>query len=340
MARVLVTHADEPIGRRTVKTLFHDERVDHVLAVGHGPPPRAFDRFLGGDDARVEYARVDLAKHRPVSDLFHSSRFRSAEIDTVVHIPRHGATASESAPLVAGLPERTAETRLLIQHCLEATTVRSLVAVGSAFVYKLPPGNVNRLDEGSELDLDPDVPSDIRSWIDCDMILHGEVHNDRLRVVLLRVPTVVASGGYVYFHPSLARPGPTQVGPHLRCMGFDPICALVSDKDVARAIRASVFARRSGTYNIAGRESVPLSVLAHWVGRPIIPVPGPLLSVTSLGTRLLGREAQGAGSGRHLRYGFTLDTRRAERELDFRPTDHIGLARAGDGALRLETVST
>ncbi len=44
--------------------------------------------------------------------------------------------------------------------------------------------------------------------------------------------------------------------------------------------------------------------------------------------------------GRHLRYGFTLDTRRAERDLDFRPNDHIGLARAGDGALRLETVST
>ena len=29
-----------------------------------------------------------------------------------------------------------------------------------------------------------------------DMIFHGEVHNDRLRVVLLRVPTVVAGGGY------------------------------------------------------------------------------------------------------------------------------------------------
>ena len=48
----------------------------------------------------------------------------------------------------------------------------------------------------------------------------------------------------------------------------------------------------------------------------------------------------GPTQGRHLRYGFTLYTRRAERDLDFRPEDHIGLARAGDGALRLETVST
>jgi UDP-glucose 4-epimerase len=271
-----------------------------------------------------------------MSDFFHSSRFRAGEIDTVVHVPRHGATAAGTAPIVSGLPERTAETRLLMQHCLEAQSVRNLVAVGSAFVYKLPPGNANRLEETSELDLDPDVPVDIRSWIDCDMILHGEVHNDRLRVVLLRVPTVVASGGYVYFHPTLSGPG----GQRVRSLGFDPICALVSDKDVARAIQTAVFARTSGVYNIAGRESVPLSLLARWVGRPILPVPGPLLSVAQTGGRLLGRGAGGALQGRHLRYGFTLDTRRAERELDFRPTDHIGMARAGDGALRLETVST
>jgi hypothetical protein len=38
-------------------------------------------------------------------------------------------------------------------------------------------------------------------------------------------------------------------------------------------------------------------------------------------------------------FGFTLDTSRAERELGFRPTDRIGLARAGDGALRVETAA-
>jgi nucleoside-diphosphate-sugar epimerase len=334
MYRVLVTHADEPIGRRAVKTLFHDDRVATILAVGHGPPPRAFDRYLGGGEPRVEYARVDLAKHRPTSDLFHSSRFRSAEIDTIVYIPRHGATASESAPIVAGLAERTAETRLLMQHCLEAPGVSNLIAVGSAFVYRLPPGNVNRLDEHSELNLDPDVPPEIRSWIDCDMILHGEVHNDRLRVVLLRVPTVVASGGYVYLNPAL-----TGGGPRLRSVGFDPICALVSDKDVARAIRTALHARSSGIYNIAGREAVPLSVLSRWVGRRAAPIPGPLLPLAASAARLIGRPDAAASRAPHLRYGFTLDTRRAERDLGFQPVDRIGLSRAGDGSLRLETVS-
>ena len=335
MRRVLVTHADEPIGRRTVKTLYHDPRVAAIFAVGDGPPPRSFDKFLSNGETRVTYARVDLAKHRPVSDLFHSSGLRAAEIDTVVHVPRHGAAASEQAPLVAGLAERTAETRLLLQHCLEAPGVESLIALGSAFVYKLAPGNANRLDEDSELDLDPEVAPEIRSWIDCDMLLHGEVHNDRLRVVLLRVPTVVASGGYVYLHPALSG----RSGPRARPAGFAPICALISDKDVARAIACAVHTRGPGIYNVAGTESVPLSLLARWTGRATLPLPGPLLALASSAARFTGQVLDAALDGPHLRYGFTLDTRRAERELGFRPLDRIGMARAGDGALRLETAS-
>ena len=68
MTRALITHADEPIGRRIVKTLYHDPDIETILAVGDGPAPRSFDRFLAGTDPRMVYARVDLAKHRPVSD--------------------------------------------------------------------------------------------------------------------------------------------------------------------------------------------------------------------------------------------------------------------------------
>jgi len=178
------------------------------------------------------------------------------------------------------------------------------------------------------------VSPEIRSWIDCDMIFHGEVHSDRLRVVLLRVPTVVTGGGYVYLNPSLAgRPGA-----RLRALGFDPICALVSDKDVARAVQAAVRSERSGIYNVAGAEAVPLSVLARWTGRPTVPVPGPLLRWLAAGERATGTDfAHGTAEGPHLRYGFTLDTRRAERDLGFCSTYRIGLARAGDGSFTLET---
>jgi len=336
VTRVLVTHADEPIGRRVVKRLFHDPRIDGIFAVGDGPPPRAFDRYLAGEGPPVAYARVDLAKHRAVSDLFRSARFRAAAIDTVVHLPRHGPGAETSAPLIGGLSERTAETRLVVQHCLELASVDSLVALGSAYVYKLHPGNANRLTEDSELDLEPEVSPEIRSWIDADMIVHGEVHNDRLRVVLLRAPTVVAAGGYVYMNPAL----PARA-PRARAIGFDPICSVISDKDVAAAIQAAVHARRSGIYNVAGQEAVPLSLLARWTRRNALPLPHPLLSWAAAGARLVGL---GSGvvpaGGTALRYGFTLDTRRAQSELGFQPGERIGLARAGDGTLQLETTAS
>lgn len=331
---VLVTHADEPIGRRVVKTLYHDESVGRILATGAGAPPRAFEPFGVGSDPRVVYVRLDLARHRPVADLFRSARFRAMEIEAVVHVPQHGVPARAPARIAAGLPERTAEARILLQHCLETASVRRLVAVGSAFVYRLPPGNANRLDEDSPLDLDPGLPAPLRSWVDCDMIFHGEVGSDRLRVVLLRVPTVVAEGGYVFLHPGLEGPAGWRAVP----LGFDPLCALLCDKDVARAVRAALRARRAGVYNVAAAEAIPLSTLARWTGRRTLALPGGWLSLWSGAARLTGA-ASALPDGPHRRYGFTLDTRRAERELGFRPGYRVGLAPAGDGRLRLETAA-
>jgi hypothetical protein len=67
-------------------------------------------------------------------------------------------------------------------------------------------------------------------------------------------------------------------------------------------------------------------------------VPAPLLGVAAGLLRLAGGELRlDTLAGEHLRFGFTLDTRRAERELGFRPAYRIGVAPAGDGQPRLET---
>jgi len=80
-------------------------------------------------------------------------------------------------------------------------------------------------------------------------------------------------------------------------------------------------------------------VLTRWTRRPALPLPHPVLEWAAAGARLLGRGGLPYGGGA-LRYGFTLDTRRAERELGFRAADRIGLARAGDGSLQLETATS
>ncbi len=337
--RVLVTHADQPLGRRIVKSLFWDDRVRRVVAVGDGPPPRSFDHFLAAPDTRMQYARVDLARHRPVSDLFHSETVRGGGIDAVIHVPTHGPIETPGRPLVAGVATRTAEARLVLQQCLQSRRIHDLVVLGSAFVYQLAPGNANRLTEESDLDLDPDAPAELRSWVDCDMIFHGEVHNHELRIALLRLPTVVSTGGAVFLNPFLSpleRGG--RRGPDLLPLGYDPLCALVSDKDVARAARLALHSRHAGVFNIAGNEMLPLSELVRWTGHKSLRVPGLLLGAAARAAALAGGSwARFAFDGPSLRYGFTLDTARAREALGFRPGHRIGLARAGDGRLQIET---
>ena len=121
-------------------------------------------------------------------------------------------------------------------------------------------------------------------------------------------------------------------------MGYDPICALVCDKDVAAAARQALHARRSGVYNVAGHEALPLSLLSRWTGRWNLSVPGSLLGAASRLAQLVGSDSLASSlDGPLLRHGFTLDTTRAQRELDFRPGYRIGLVRAGNGELRIET---
>ena len=103
-------------------------------------------------------------------------------------------------------------------------------------------------------------------------------------------------------------------------------------------MQAALHARSAGIFNVAGNEAVPLSMLTRWTGRTSLPAPGPLMDWIAAGARLFGAETARITPSA-LRYGFTLDTSRAERELGFRPGDRIGLARAGDGALRVETAA-
>ena len=333
MPGVLVTNADEPLGQRLVKTFFHDSEIGALLAVGNGPSPRSFDRFLADSGERVEYVRVDLARSRSVSEFFRSHQLRQAAIDTVVHVPRHAVVGKE-ASVAGGLAVRTAEARLILHHSLALDSIRHLVALGSAFAYRLEPGNANRVRETSELDLAFDTPVELRSWIDCDMLFHAEVNNPRMRMVLLRVPTVVASEGAVYLNPALSGPP----GLRIRPLGFDPLCALITDKDVAKAVQVAVKAEVAGIFNLAATE-LPLSTLTRWTGGRSVSLPGVLLrGIVSFAKWIGSNEALRTADGAHLRYGLSLDTSRAERDLGFRATYRIALARAGDGTMRLEAV--
>ena len=328
MRGVLVTHADTPLGSRVALTLAGHSEARQLLLVGSRTMPRRLECGLGEAARRTTWVRARLSRHHSAAELFRSDSFRRAEIEAVVHVPAHGAGVGTPGP--AGVPARTTEARLVLQHCGDTPSVQRLVAVGSAYVYRLLPGNANRLSEDRELDLDPDVPGVVRSWIDCDLLFREEAKRSRLRIALLRVPTVICADGGLHLNPALE-----SGGLRARPAGFDPLCAVVAEGDVAEAVLSALRTRARGAFNVAGSDCVPLSTLERWTGRTALPVPGPLLGAArgALGWALPGVETL---DGTHLRYGFSLDTRRAETELDFRPRYRIGLSARGGGVLRLE----
>ena len=147
--------------------------------------------------------------------------------------------------------------------------------------------------------------------------------------------SLFAFGGYVYFNPALCG----RRRPRSPALGFDPICALVSDRDVARAVSAAVHSDRSGVFNISGTEAVPLSALTRSTRRFTPPESSRRPQWLRRAIRLMPEKPDlRMSQDSRLRYGFTLDTRAAERELGFRATDLICLDRGGDGALSLEAV--
>jgi nucleoside-diphosphate-sugar epimerase len=293
-----------------------------------------FDRFLSSDERRLTYARIDLARHRSMATFFNSSLVKEARIDSLLYVPAHGWPTTRVPPLAGGLASQTAEARLVLKHALELRDLKNLICLGSALVYRLSAGNSSLFTESSELDMAPDTPPEIRCWVNADMIFQGEFQNPGLRVVLLRVPSVVGTGGKIYFNPVLA----TTLASGIRSMGFDPICALVSDKDVVRAMQLALHGTARGVFNIAGFETVPLSVFAKWTGEPSLPLPGALIPLASRLSKFMGlTETEASSVSAHLHYGFTLDTQRARRELGFEPGYRIAPGPVVNGRFELES---
>lgn len=311
--RVLVTHVDQPLGRSLALRLMEDPsvaRLDTVGARGAEPP---FEHRFAHDPERLRHHEADLAKPRDVDELF-----AQTDPDAVFLLPRASNRDALGRAWLADVPPRTVETRLVLQQCLERGGVDQLVALGSMAAYELPAGNAHHLDERAPLALSPEWPATARAWVDCDMMVHAEVHHPTLCVSLLRLATVVTCEGELILAPGGLGRLP------LRALGYDPMCPLVVDRDVVQAAIHALHLRARGVFNIAGDQSVPLSVLDRARQSVRVPVPGPLLSLLGRGLERLGADSLGRRiDAPQLRYGASLDTERARTELGFKPTYRI-----------------
>lgn len=308
MRRVLLTHLDSPVGRRVAKALFHDPDVALVLGTGEEAEPS----FLAPYRGKVAYQRIDLAKARHLQSFLHSERFARARIDSVIHLPFAGERLGERVP--GGVSSLVSETRRLVEECASRPALARFVYLSSAFVYGPEPGNGNVVSEGQLLAFDGDTEPEVRAWIDADLVCQGELHGSQLAMTILRAATIVTETGEFLNSPPL--------GPGDAPFGFDPLLAVVSERDVARALVLALHADRPGIYNIAGHEVFPRSQLAR--------APGTFELARSLVERALGRG--GAPAGPLHRYGIVPSTRLAHDTLGFEPQYRVEVR--GSGARR------
>jgi nucleoside-diphosphate-sugar epimerase len=322
MRRVLLTHLDSPVGRRVAKALFHDPDVALVLGVGTEAEPS----FLAPYRGKVAYQRLDLAKARHLQSFLHSERFARARIDSVIHLPFASEQPGERVP--GGISSLVSETRRLVEECASRPAIARFVYLSSAFVYGPEPGNGNVVSEAQLLAFDAETEPEVRAWIDADLVCQGELHGSALAMTILRAATIVTEAGSFLNSPPLAR--------HDFAIGYDPMLAVVSERDVARAIVLALHADRPGIYNIAGREVFPRSQLGSSERRLAgVTLPAPLGGALAFVEQLLGRgPARGAAFER---YGLVPSSRLAEEALGFEPQYRIEVRGSGS-ARRIDTV--
>ncbi len=305
MRRVLLTHLDSAVGRRLVKALYHDPDVALVYGTGTGPQPSFLDAYRD----KCAYERLDLARARHLTSFVRSERFARARINSIIHLPFTPEEPRERIP--GNVPSLVSETRRILEECQKRRSIERFVYLSSGFVYRPEPGNVNIFSEDQLLGFDSEGDPLVRAWVDADLICQGELNAPHLVMTILRAATIVTETGAFLQSPPLRRAGIP--------LGFDPILSVVSDRDVARALVLGLHADLPGIYNIAGREAFPCSELQRTHRAPPF-LRGILSGVAGLVEPLLpgGRHESGFD-----RYGFVLNTRRAEESLGFEPLYRI-----------------
>jgi len=308
---VLVTGVTTSIGRNLVMHLMNNRKVGVVLGVAQPEKPYYFNDL---PPEKFIYRKCDILKYRQLKNLFLSQTFRQSEINAVVHL------AFNNRPIRGEDIHRlnVEGTRDLLKQCLEREGITKFVFKSSDVVYKLTPHNPIFLDENAPLNFDPDVDQWIKDRVDADMICRSFMDNGRVKIVILRMTNIIGRNVAAQFNSYF------DSRPVIKTMGFNPLGNLLHMKDVIEAINLALFKNVQGIYNIAGRDTAPITTFVNLNGRRLVSIPEPLMPVVNWAQRKLGltRYYYSVDKERQ-KYTALLDISKAARELDYQPKGRV-----------------
>jgi UDP-glucose 4-epimerase len=306
--RIVITGISDYWATELARRLERDPSVEFVAGIDTEPPAAELER--------TELIEADI-RNPAVSRLLPGT-----EADTVVHC----GFLWYPAP---GKPERALHdinvigTLQLLAACEKTTTLRTMVARGSAAIYGSEGAAPAFFTEG----MARRYPLKTRFQRDV-----GELEN-YFETFARRHPEVTCC--VLRYQPEI---GPDIRTPLVRYLslpvvptqlGFDPRLQFIHSSDATGAIEAAVRNPVRGAVNVAPTGAVSLSRILRNAGKPSVPIPHPLFgpALAQLGRRF-GIGGTYSDAVRLLRYGRGVDNRRLREEIGYEPAfDALGAVR-------------
>ncbi len=303
-ARILVTGVANVQGALVAEALAARPEVDRVIGLDTRPPGPDLASVIDHVDADVRVQ--DLAR-----------RLRPHRITAIVHndihqFPEPGRAGRHLHDInVVG-------TLTLLSAAASLPELEAVVVRGSAAIYgaepaapafwredDLPPGaDREKLRTRFQRDV-----AEIEQLVAVFARRHPEIACTTLRMQ----PAVGGRLDTPITRLVRARIVPTY-------LGFDPRVQVIHLEDATQVLVRAAAARVRGTVNAGAPGPLSLSRALRAIGRPALPIAGPLYgTVVGLTARVGGLPALSVDTARYLHYGRVVDLTRQERELGLVP---------------------
>jgi len=288
---VLVTGIAGRLGRLVASRLHREVQ---VVGLDRRPFP--------GRPKDVKHYQIDI-RRKKVEELFERERIRAVVHMAIVHDPRLDAEEHHSVNVIG--------TRRVLDLVLKHG-VRKVVVLSSATVYGPRADNTQFITEDTPL-LGAERHGDLRDLVQVDLYANTFLWKQpEVETVVLRPVHIVGDVG-------------SPASNYLRLprfpvvMGFDPMIQVIHAEDVVAAMMASLRPGVRGVFNVVGPDGIPLSRLLREIGRPLVPIPGPLLTAGLRWAFRLRLSSFPPPELDNLTFVCMVDGERFARDVGFRP---------------------
>jgi UDP-glucose 4-epimerase len=258
-------------------------------------------------EGRIRFHRVDLTE--PTADTAVAEILEKERCDAVLH----AAFFTDPHPDLEYAHELEVIGSLHVMNACAAAGVRKLVVMSTAQAYGAHPDNPSFLTEDHPLRPSPEAHA-LRDRAEAESLLwlfadrHPNIVVTALRPCWVVGPTIEGNVSR-YFEPRRVT----------TLLGFDPLVQVLNEEDLLRAVLQSLVLEARGPFNLAASGVLPISTLLRIAGKTPFPVPHPILYSFSWFTSLQAIGDPPSAFYDFLRFGWTIDTRRAQELLQFQP---------------------